>query len=97
MWLGPGILLRLEGLFVAVGALALYSRLDGNWLLFLLLILGPDVSMLGYLAGTRVGAGSVMTARLSCCRGIPPNRATRSFLPSRSAWPQSSSWDRPQW
>jgi len=56
MWLGPGILLRLEGLFVAVGVLALYSRLDGNWLLFLLLILGPDVSMLGYLAGTRVGA-----------------------------------------
>ena len=24
-----------------------------------------------------------MTARLSCLRGIPPNRATRSALPSR--------------
>ena len=24
-----------------------------------------------------------MTARLFCLRGIPPNRATRSFLPSR--------------
>ena len=33
------------------------------------------------VTGTR--AGSVMTARLSCLRGIPPNRATRSFLPSR--------------
>src|SRR5437588_10989749 len=34
-------------------------------------------------AVTRTGAGSVMTARLSCLRGIPPNRAARSFLPSR--------------
>jgi hypothetical protein len=56
MWYGPGILLRLEGLFVAVGVLAVYGRLDGNWLLFLLLILAPDLAMLGYLVGTRVGA-----------------------------------------
>ena len=27
--------------------------------------------------------GSWMTARLSCLRGIPPNRATRSVLPGR--------------
>lgn len=56
MWYRPGVMLRLEGLLVAVGVLALYGRLDGSWLLFLLLILAPDVSMLGYLAGTRVGA-----------------------------------------
>ncbi len=37
--------------------------------------------MRGAVTGT--GAGSVMTARLSCLRGIPPNRATRSFLSSR--------------
>jgi hypothetical protein len=52
----PNILLRVEGLLVAIGTLAVYGRLDGNWLLFFLLILAPDVSMLGYLAGTRVGA-----------------------------------------
>ena len=34
-------------------------------------------------AGMGTGAGSRMTARRSCRRGIPPNRATRSFLPSR--------------
>ena len=38
-----------------------------------------------FLAGVAgpAAAGSWMTARLSCLRGIPPNRATRSFLPSR--------------
>lgn len=56
MWLRPNILLRLEGLLVAAGAITVYGRLDGDWLLFFLLILTPDISMLGYLAGTHVGA-----------------------------------------
>lgn len=56
MWFRPNVLLRIEGVLVAIGALAIYGRLDGNWLLFAALILTPDVSMLGYLAGTRVGA-----------------------------------------
>ena len=38
-------------------------------------------SLRGVRTGT--GAGSVMTARRSCRRMIPPNRATRSGLPSR--------------
>jgi hypothetical protein len=29
---------------------------------------------------TGTGAGSVMTARLSCLRGIPPNRATSHYI-----------------
>jgi hypothetical protein len=32
---------------------------------------------------TRTGLGSDSTARLLCLRGIPPKRATRSYLPSR--------------
>ncbi len=52
----PSILLRLEGLLVFIAALIGYTRLDGSWILFALLILAPDVSMLGYLKGVKLGA-----------------------------------------
>ena len=54
----PASLLRLEGLAVAVGAVALYFDQDYGWLPLLLLILAPDLSALGYLAGNRVGAAA---------------------------------------
>lgn len=37
-------------------ALLLYEQHHGNWLLFLVLILTPDLAMLGYLLGNRTGA-----------------------------------------
>jgi hypothetical protein len=52
----PGLLLRIEGATVLALALLIFSRTGGNWLMFALLALAPDLSMLGYLAGTRVGA-----------------------------------------
>ena len=52
----PSVLLRIEGATVLVAAIAAYWQRGENWLLFALLILAPDLSMLGYLAGTRVGA-----------------------------------------
>lgn len=52
----PAWLLRLEGVAVAAGALALYFDAGYGWLPLLLLILAPDLSALGYLAGLRVGA-----------------------------------------
>ena len=54
--LRPGRLLRLEGAAGFALALVLYERLHGGWLLFIVLILAPDLSMLGYLAGIRLGA-----------------------------------------
>jgi len=54
----PSRLLRLEGLAVAVGALILYFDAGFGWLLLLLLILAPDLSMLGYLGGPTLGAAS---------------------------------------
>lgn len=54
----PARLLRLEGLAVLVGALVLYFDAGFGWLLLLLLVLAPDLSMLGYLAGTAIGAAS---------------------------------------
>ncbi len=53
---GPAALLHMEGLALAVVAIALFARADGNWLLFVVLILAPDLSALGYLAGPRVGS-----------------------------------------
>jgi hypothetical protein len=52
----PRLLLRAEGLAVLAGAIALYFHLDYGWVLLVLLALAPDLSMLGYLAGARVGA-----------------------------------------
>ncbi len=52
----PARLLRLEGLAVAAGALVLYFDAGNGWLMLLVLILVPDLSALGYLAGKRVGA-----------------------------------------
>jgi hypothetical protein len=52
----PGVLLRTEGAVVAAMSVLLYALHGGSWVLFVLLLLVPDLSMLGYLAGPRVGA-----------------------------------------
>jgi hypothetical protein len=49
-------LLRLEGGAVLVGTLWLYGAQGPSWWLFAALFLAPDVAMVGYLAGPRVGA-----------------------------------------
>jgi hypothetical protein len=49
-------LLRSEGLVLLIGAVALYGRTNGDWKLFALLFLVPDLSFTGYLAGPRIGA-----------------------------------------
>lgn len=50
MMIRPDLLLRLEALFVLLIALVCYWTLHGSWLLFLVLFLVPDISLLGYLA-----------------------------------------------
>ncbi len=53
---GPHVLLRLEGL-AALGATVLaYASGGFPWTRFLLLFLLPDLTMVGYLLGPRVGA-----------------------------------------
>jgi hypothetical protein len=54
--LGPATLLRIEGVALLVLSVLLYRVNGGSWLLFGVLLLVPDLSMLGYLAGPRVGA-----------------------------------------
>lgn len=52
------MLLHLEGAVAAVGAIVLYFHGHHPWWLLLVLVLAPDLSMLGYLAGPRVGAAT---------------------------------------
>src|ERR1700740_1998250 len=51
----PKILLRIEGAFDLALSLIFFETIQGNWLLFILLLLAPDLAMLGYLRGARLG------------------------------------------
>ena len=53
---GPKLVLHLEGLAAFGAATAAYFLLGHGWGLFAILFLAPDLFMLGYLAGPRVGA-----------------------------------------
>jgi Domain of unknown function (DUF4260) len=52
----PGILLRMEGFAILAGSVILYWGLHIGWVLFAILILAPDLSMIGYLGGAKIGA-----------------------------------------
>jgi hypothetical protein len=47
---------RIEGGVLLVLSLLIYWKLGGPWLWYALLILAPDLFMLGYLGGPRLGA-----------------------------------------
>jgi hypothetical protein len=53
----PRVLLHLEGAFVLLLSVLLYKQIHASWLLFFVLILAPDLFMLGYLLNVRIGAG----------------------------------------
>ena len=50
--------LRLEGAVLLTVSVLLYALYGGGWLLFFGLLLLPDIAMLGYLGGTRLGAAT---------------------------------------
>ena len=52
----PKLWLRLEALVLLVSTIILFASQHQKWWLYPLLLLVPDVFMLGYLANTRVGA-----------------------------------------
>ena len=49
-------LLKLEELFMFGLTIFLFSKLDFSWWWYPVLLFTPDLSMLGYLGGTRLGA-----------------------------------------
>ncbi|MEZ4810318.1 MAG: DUF4260 domain-containing protein [Allomuricauda sp.] len=50
--------LKLEEILMFVLGIYLFNQLDYAWWWFLVLILAPDIGMLGYLFGNRAGAFS---------------------------------------
>jgi hypothetical protein len=54
--MNPRPLLHLEGAAVFALSLLAYHWSHGGWLLFVLLFLAPDLSMIGYAVNVRLGA-----------------------------------------
>jgi hypothetical protein len=52
----PNVILRAEGAVVLLVSLVAYADFGGRWLWFAALFLIPDVTMLGYRFGPRIGA-----------------------------------------
>ncbi|MFZ4453918.1 DUF4260 domain-containing protein [Salibacterium aidingense] len=50
------ILLHGEGFVVFALSLYLYGSLSFSWILFIILLLAPDLSMIGYMGNDKVGA-----------------------------------------
>jgi hypothetical protein len=50
------LILKLEELGLLILGIYLFSLLDYQWWWFLVLILAPDFSMIGYIFGNKVGA-----------------------------------------
>jgi hypothetical protein len=54
----PSILLRIEEASLLLLAIFLYQHLRCSWLLFAVLFLAPDLSMLGFLLNPRAGVAT---------------------------------------
>jgi hypothetical protein len=77
----PTAILRVEGAAIFGLAVFLYARGDYGWLMFALLLLVPDMGLLGYAAGPRAGAisynavhttvGPVVLAAIGILAGSP--------------------------
>jgi Domain of unknown function (DUF4260) len=53
MFSKPGILLRIEGGCLLALSILYYREIHASWILYVILLLAPDLAMLGYLHGIR--------------------------------------------
>jgi hypothetical protein len=86
----PRTLLRLEGLMVLAASTLAYHAIGGPWTLFVLLILVPDVGLLGYAAGPRVGAFAYNAVHTYTGPAALAALAYVGVLPA--AWPYCLIW-----
>lgn len=63
--------LRLEGAAALAVAALLYGRWELPWTWFALLFLAPDLAMLGYFAGPRIGAACYNLAHSYALAALP--------------------------
>jgi Domain of unknown function (DUF4260) len=75
-------ILRLEGAAACAASAALYVHAGFSWPLFAVLFLAPDLAMLGYFAGARIGAGAYNVAHTYA---LPLPLALFVFLAGRPA------------
>jgi hypothetical protein len=86
----PRLILRGEGL-VALGAAALgYQNLGASWGLFALLFLLPDLSLVAYLAGPRVGAFAYNAVHTYLAPAVLGTLSYAGLVPN--AWPLCLIW-----
>lgn len=52
----PRIFAHLNGVALFVGSIVAYGIFSGDWLAFIILLLVPDVSMIGYMVNSTIGA-----------------------------------------
>lgn len=85
---GPRSLLRAEDLAMFGAALFAYAQLGAGWGLFFALFLLPDLSLLGYLAGPRVGAVTYNAAHSYCAPALLAalGLAVPAVLPWAAIW-----------
>jgi hypothetical protein len=90
--------LRVEGLVVMLGAVAAYYALGGSWWLFGLLLLVPDVSMLGMLIGPTAGSRLYNAAHSYVAPGLLAATAWLTgadwLLPFAAIWAAHIGMDR---
>jgi uncharacterized protein DUF4260 len=72
----PTVLLRAEGATLLALSVFLYWHLEGSWIAFIALLLAPDIGMIGYLRGPRLGA---VTYNLTHVEVLPAALAFAAF------------------
>lgn len=73
----PRAVLRAEGLAVLLAAVLVYLDADYSWIALVALFLAPDVSLVGFLAGPRVGSAAYNAAHTTA---LPIGLATVGVL-----------------
>ncbi len=94
----PRILLHLEGATTLLASLAFYHAHDGSWGKFAALFLVPDLAMLGYVGGLKLGAACYNAAHtyfLPLGIGVLCHSAGQSsVVPLLAIWTAHIGFDR---
>jgi hypothetical protein len=77
------MLLRAEGAMLLLLSVVLYASIGGQWLAFVLLVLAPDIGMIGYIRDSRLGAA---TYNLFHSETLPAVLAGLCFIAGATTW-----------
>jgi hypothetical protein len=94
----PLLLLRLEGAVLLGAAALFYAWTGASWWMFALLFLAPDLGMLGYVAGSRMGAalynGTHTTLAPAALAALGTGLGIPLALPLAAIWAAHIGFDR---